>query len=152
MAELDKAVRKSDIVAEFIENAPWQRTTETTAVGEDADRPLPAWVAGKIQRLERAVRELEHWRSRVELCEPTMDGPSEPADKCERAEHAVAVNSSVPHEAPSVRRPVPQSATGLHVARTPSRKTACKLEQSIWDASLLVDRKRSCRERVYGDV
>ena len=108
MTELDRAALKSEIVAELIvhlslhpeifevfENAPWQRTTAIRPSGTDADwegtdRPLPAWVAAKIQGLERAVRDLGQLRSQVESRERAADGHSEPAavGAPEPADHA----------------------------------------------------------------
>ena len=97
MTELDRAALKSEIVAELLvhlslhpeifevlENAPWQKTTAIRPSGTDADRegsdtPLPAWVAAKLQRLERAVRDLGQLRSQVESRGRAADGHSEPA-------------------------------------------------------------------------
>ena len=161
MPEMDMAALKSEIVAELIshlsshpeifevlENAPWQRTATIRPTGTtDADREgkdgsLPAWVPETVLRLERAVHELGQWRSQVESREGASGGHSEPGavGAPKPAAHALAVDSPVSGEAFSTHGPVPHGAIDLQVSTSSrkSRKTACKLEQSIWDASLLM--------------
>ena len=141
-------------IFEVLENAPWQRTATIRPTGTtDADREgkdgsLPAWVPETVLRLERAVHELGQWRSQVESREGASSGHSEPGavGAPKLAAPGLAVDLPVSAEDFSTHRPVSHGAIApgqpidLQVSPSfrKSRKTACKLEQSIWDASLLM--------------